>query len=160
MSLSLNPSRATARRLATAFAGGALAAAVVITPAAAYDGPRDDSRTTTQNGGDNRGDGRDNGQGNGNGQNNGRDDNRRDDPRDSGRYRGVVTADKLALRSAPDRGSRVIRYAHRGEVVSIRCKTAGPSVKGNPLWYLLADGTWAWGAARSIDNLGPAPRWC
>ncbi|MEU0168415.1 hypothetical protein ABZ214_23660 [Streptomyces iakyrus] len=22
------------------------------------------------------------------------------------------------------------------------------------------DGTWAWGAARYIDNIGPAPRWC
>ncbi|MCT9144667.1 SH3 domain-containing protein [Streptomyces violarus] len=75
-------------------------------------------------------------------------------------YRGIVTADTLALRSAPNRGSRIIRFAHRGDIVKIFCKTPGQTVQGNPLWYLLADGTWAWGAARFIDNIGPAPRWC
>ncbi|MEZ0160787.1 SH3 domain-containing protein [Streptomyces griseorubens] len=79
---------------------------------------------------------------------------------DQGQYRGVVTAQKLALRSAPNRGSQVIRYAHKGEVVSIFCKVPGGTVDGNPLWYLLTDGTWAWGPARHIDNIGPAPRWC
>lgn len=54
----------------------------------------------------------------------------------------------------------MIRVAHRGEIVSIFCKTAGQNVQGNPLWYLLTDGTWAWGAARYIDNIGAAPRWC
>src|SRR5690606_35048298 len=81
-------------------------------------------------------------------------------PGDQGEYRGVVTADRLALRSAPTRGSQVIRYAHRGQIVSIFCKVPGDNVNGNPLWYLLTDGTWAWGAARYIDNIGPAPRWC
>ncbi|MBE8472603.1 SH3 domain-containing protein [Streptomyces justiciae] len=75
-------------------------------------------------------------------------------------YRGVVTASTLNLRSAPNRGSQIIRTAHRGEVVSIFCKTPGQTVGGNPLWYLLTDGTWAWGAARYIDNIGAAPRWC
>ncbi|MFF7771211.1 SH3 domain-containing protein [Streptomyces massasporeus] len=79
---------------------------------------------------------------------------------DSGLYRGVVTANTLALRSAPNRGSQIIRYAHRGDEVRIFCKTGGETVQGNPLWYLLTDGTWAWGAARYIDNIGPAPRWC
>ncbi|MCX4569162.1 SH3 domain-containing protein [Streptomyces viridodiastaticus] len=79
---------------------------------------------------------------------------------DQGAYRGVVTAQKLALRSAPNRGSQVIRYAHKGDVVSIFCKVPGDHVDGNPLWYLLTDGTWAWGPARYIDNIGPAPRWC
>ncbi|MFD0317282.1 SH3 domain-containing protein [Streptomyces flavalbus] len=75
-------------------------------------------------------------------------------------YKGVVTASTLLLRSAPNRGSQVIRTAHRGEIVKIYCKTVGQNVNGNPLWYLLTDGTWAWGAARYIDNIGPAPRWC
>ncbi|MFE2195134.1 SH3 domain-containing protein, partial [Streptomyces olivaceus] len=83
-----------------------------------------------------------------------------DGRQEQGRYRGVVTAERLALRTSPARGSDVIRYARRGEVVSIYCKTPGDTVKGNPLWYLLTDGTWAWGAARYIDNVGPAPRWC
>lgn len=75
-------------------------------------------------------------------------------------YKGVVTAGKLNLRSAPNRGSRIIRTAHKGEIVRIYCKTGGQTVNGNPLWYLLTDGTWAWGAARYIDNIGAAPRWC
>ncbi|WP_443045645.1 SH3 domain-containing protein [Streptomyces sp. HUCO-GS316] len=64
------------------------------------------------------------------------------------------------MRSAPNRGGQIIRYAERGEVVSIFCKTPGENIDGNPLWYLLTDGTWAWGAARYIDNIGAAPRWC
>ncbi|MBD0843524.1 MULTISPECIES: SH3 domain-containing protein [unclassified Streptomyces] len=75
-------------------------------------------------------------------------------------YKGVVTADTLLLRSAPNRGGQVIRTAHRGEIVKIFCKTSGENIKGNPLWYLLTDGTWAWGSARYIDNIGAAPRWC
>ncbi|MFI2644777.1 SH3 domain-containing protein [Streptomyces sp. NPDC018610] len=76
-------------------------------------------------------------------------------------YRGRVTArGGLALHSRPDRGSQVLRVARQGEVVWIYCKTPGQNVRGNNLWYLLADGTWAWGAARFIDNIGPAPRWC
>ncbi|WP_369172353.1 SH3 domain-containing protein [Streptomyces sp. R28] len=73
---------------------------------------------------------------------------------------GRVTANTLLLRSAPNRGSQVIRVVHRGDIVRIFCKTPGQRVQGNPLWYLLADGTWAWGAARYIDNIGAAPRWC
>ncbi|MEV2215878.1 SH3 domain-containing protein [Streptomyces sp. NPDC050997] len=74
--------------------------------------------------------------------------------------RGRVTASTLALRARPDRGGQIIRYAHRGEIVSIFCKTGGEKVDGNRLWYLLTDGTWAWGAARYIDTIGSAPRWC
>jgi hypothetical protein len=33
-------------------------------------------------------------------------------------------------------------------------------VRGNPVWYLLTNGTWAWGSARYIANVGPAPRSC
>ena len=38
--------------------------------------------------------------------------------------------------------------------------TPGQSVQGNNLWYLLPDGTWAWGAAHYIDVTGREPRWC
>ncbi|MFL9655843.1 SH3 domain-containing protein [Streptomyces sp. PB17] len=132
------------RGLATALAAGALATAVAVTPAVANDERGGDTGSTSAvtgggNGGSEwGGDGR----------------------QEQGRYRGVVTAQRLALRTSPSRGSDVIRYARRGEVVSIYCKTPGDRVKGNPLWYLLTDGTWAWGAARYIDNIGPAPRWC
>ena len=74
--------------------------------------------------------------------------------------RGRVTAGTLLLRSAPDRGSEVIRVVHRGDHVRIFCKTRGESVQGNRNWYLLADGTWAWGSARYIETVGRSPRWC
>ncbi|MDH6607352.1 hypothetical protein M2164_002987 [Streptomyces sp. SAI-208] len=74
--------------------------------------------------------------------------------------RGVVTASSLALRSAPNRGGQIIRWAERGEVVRIFCRTNGQSVQGNRQWYLLTDGTWAWGSARYIRTIGTAPRWC
>ncbi|MFC5855449.1 SH3 domain-containing protein [Streptomyces chlorus] len=64
------------------------------------------------------------------------------------------------MRTSPDRGAKVIRYAHKGEVVSIYCRAGGDTVQGHPLWYLVIDGRiWTWGAARHIDSIGPAPRW-
>ena len=75
-------------------------------------------------------------------------------------YRGVVTASSLALRSAPNRGGQIIRYANRGEIVTVFCRTNGQNVQGNRQWYLLTDGTWAWGSARYIRDLGPSPRRC
>ncbi|GAA4980076.1 MULTISPECIES: SH3 domain-containing protein [Streptomyces] len=137
------------RGLATALAAGALATAVAVAPAVANDGRGGDAGSTSAvTGAGNRG-------GNGGDEWGGG-----DGRQEQGRYRGVVTAQRLALRTSPTRGSDVIRYARRGEVVSIYCKTPGDRVQGNPLWYLLTDGTWAWGAARYIDNIGPAPRWC
>lgn len=133
--------RSALARLAIATAAGALAVTAAVTPAAADDDVREggdpgSSRPPTAF--DQQGDQR--------------------DPR---LYTGVVTArGGLLLRSRPDRGSQVIRRAREGEIVSIFCKTAGDNVRGNPLWYLLTDGTWAWGPARYIDNIGPAPRWC
>ncbi|MFD0439175.1 SH3 domain-containing protein [Streptomyces chartreusis] len=73
--------------------------------------------------------------------------------------RGRVTASSLLLRSAPNRGSQVIRVVHQGDIVRIFCRTQGESVQGNRFWYLLADGTWAWGSARYIETRH-TPRWC
>jgi hypothetical protein len=79
---------------------------------------------------------------------------------DNRRSRGRVTASELLLRSAPTRASQVIRVVHRGDIVSIFCRTSGQNVQGNTHWYLLTDGTWAWGSARYIETIGAAPRWC
>ncbi|MGW0496603.1 SH3 domain-containing protein [Streptomyces sp. NPDC003007] len=125
-------------RICIAAAAGLLAAAAAVTPAAAYD----DWDPSGGNGNSHHDPSGGNGQ------------------HDPSLHKGVVTADTLALRSAPNRGSQIIRYAHRGDVVRIYCKTGGETVQGNPLWYLLTDGTWAWGAARYIDTIGPAPRRC
>ncbi|WP_399888817.1 SH3 domain-containing protein [Streptomyces sp. BBFR51] len=149
------------RGLATALAAGALATAVAVTPAAASDERGGGSGSAPGLASGENGTGNGTGSSGGNGGGNAGDQWGGSDGRqEQGRYRGVVTADRLALRTSPTRGSDVIRYARRGEVVSIYCKTPGDRVKGNPLWYLLTDGTWAWGAARYIDNIGPAPRWC
>ncbi|MFH8799926.1 SH3 domain-containing protein [Streptomyces sp. NPDC017936] len=75
-------------------------------------------------------------------------------------YKGVVTARQLLLRSEPNRGGRVIRVALKGDVVTVYCKQTGQRVDGNPWWYRLTDGAWAWGSARHIRDLGPSPRRC
>ncbi|MCX3063826.1 SH3 domain-containing protein [Streptomyces beihaiensis] len=76
-------------------------------------------------------------------------------------YKGRVVANGgLNLRDAPTRGSRIVRWEPYGAIVPIFCKTGGQNVRGNYLWYLLTDGTWAWGSAKYIDNIGAAPRWC
>ncbi|MGX2994566.1 SH3 domain-containing protein [Streptomyces sp. JNUCC 64] len=76
-------------------------------------------------------------------------------------YKGRITARSgLLLRDSPTRGSRVLRKEPHGAIVSIYCKTRGDRVEGNDLWYLLTDGTWAWGAAHYIDNIGKVPHYC
>ncbi|MEU0424258.1 SH3 domain-containing protein [Streptomyces canus] len=138
-------------RLSIAVAAGALAVTALAAPAVAGDDPDDprDDWGQSQNQGQTQNQGQGQGQGQGQNQNH--------NPRLS---RGVVTASSLALRSAPNRGGQIIRWADRGEVVSIFCKTNGQSVQGNRQWYLLTDGTWAWGPARYIRTIGTAPRWC
>lgn len=81
--------------------------------------------------------------------------------RDSRFYRGVVVARRgVALRSRPDWDSRVLRVARPGEFVWIFCRTPGWDLYGDRTWYLLADRAWAWAPARSIESIGPTPRWC
>ncbi|MEU9448003.1 SH3 domain-containing protein [Streptomyces sp. NPDC048277] len=83
------------------------------------------------------------------------------DNNDLGRYRGIVTApDGIWLLDQPERGSRRIRFVDRGAEVSILCRAVGDPVDGDRVWYVITDGTWAWGPARSIDTGGRTPRWC
>ncbi|KND27272.1 MULTISPECIES: SH3 domain-containing protein [Streptomyces] len=71
----------------------------------------------------------------------------------------VVARTGLILRSAPTRGGAVVRVAPYGEIVKIYCRADGQTVNGNRQWYLLVDGTWAWGSARYIDAFR-TPRTC
>ncbi|MFI0982395.1 SH3 domain-containing protein [Streptomyces sp. NPDC021093] len=75
---------------------------------------------------------------------------------------GRVTArGGLKLRDKPTRSSRIIRVEPYGATVHIFCKTTGDHVEGNNHWYLLTDGTWAWGSAQYIvPRDGHSPRWC
>ncbi|MFJ2026214.1 SH3 domain-containing protein [Streptomyces sp. NPDC087897] len=76
-------------------------------------------------------------------------------------YKGrVIAKPYLLLRDKPTRSSRIVGSVDYGTVVSIFCKTTGDNVDGNNRWYLLSDGTWAWGSARYIENIGSAPHWC
>ena len=149
--------RSVLTRLAIATAAGALVTSMAATPALADDewggddGGGGDPGFSNQDGSDQGGDWNQDGDWNQGGDN---------DSNNQRRYRGVVTARELLLRSAPNRGSQVIRVAHRGERVSIFCRTSGQSVQGNRTWYLLTDGTWAWGSARYIDTIGTTPRRC
>jgi hypothetical protein len=72
----------------------------------------------------------------------------------------VVARGGVALRSRPDRGSRVLRIARPGEIVWIFCRTLSRDAHGSHGWYLLADRAWAWVPARAIENIGRTPRWC
>lgn len=133
-------------RLPIAVAACALAVTALATPAVADDEWGGDPQSAS---GNHQNQNQNQGQGQGQNQN-----------QNQRLARGVVTASSLALRSAPNRGGQIIRWADRGEVVSIFCRTNGQSVQGNRQWYLLTDGTWAWGSARYIRTIGTAPRWC
>ncbi|MGW0951829.1 SH3 domain-containing protein [Streptomyces sp. NPDC002405] len=147
--------RSPLTRLAMAAATGALLPTVAVAPAAADDGGRSGHRTAAARHGTTPEHGTPHRPGTA-GQDGGAPDHRH--PRF---YRGVVTArGGLALRTHPDRDSRVLQAARPGRVVWIHCKTLGRRVNGNRVWYLLSDGIWAWGSARHIANIGPSPRWC
>ncbi|MFE9248216.1 SH3 domain-containing protein [Streptomyces sp. NPDC007088] len=72
----------------------------------------------------------------------------------------VVARGGLLLRDAPTRDSAVIRHVPYGATVRIYCRTSGDTVDQDTTWYLLTDGTWAWGSARYVKTVGAAPRWC
>ncbi|MFG1667539.1 SH3 domain-containing protein [Streptomyces sp. Y7] len=152
-------------RLAISMAAGILAAAAAATPAVADDewGSQTGESSESQGGDWGGGQGGDGGVQGGDGGVQGGDgggDWSQGGNQSQQFTRGRVTASTLLLRSAPNRGSQVIRVVHQGDIVRIFCKTPGESVQGNRTWYLLADGTWAWGSARYIETLGRTPRWC
>ncbi|MBR8643723.1 SH3 domain-containing protein [Streptomyces tuirus] len=143
-------------RLSIAAAASVLAVAAAVTPAVADDDWGAGGDQSAGNDWNSGGDGNNDWNSGGNGNTGGNGDHHHD-PRTT---RGVVTANTLALRSAPNRGSQIIRFAHRGDVVHIFCKWEGERVQGDPTWYLLTDGTWAWGSGRFIDPIDRKPRRC
>ncbi|OEV05814.1 hypothetical protein AN216_02280 [Streptomyces oceani] len=72
----------------------------------------------------------------------------------------VIARTGLNVRTGPSQNYRVIDTLEHGEYVQIKCKVNGQWIDGNPRWYKLADGKWAWASARYIKNIGPAPHWC
>ncbi|UFQ18035.1 MULTISPECIES: SH3 domain-containing protein [Streptomyces] len=136
------PLRTTATRLGVLVAGAALAAYGATVPAAAQDDPGRNAHATGQNAHATA----------------------RKAPVTDYKapvYKGRVTAKSgLLLRDAPTRGGRVVRTEPHGKVVTIYCKTKGDRVGRTNHWYLLTDGTWAWGSANYIANIGKSPRWC
>jgi uncharacterized protein YgiM (DUF1202 family) len=72
----------------------------------------------------------------------------------------VIARAGLKIRSGPSQSYRVIGFLKHGQIVKIKCKVNGQWINGNPRWYKLADGRWAWASARYIKNIGAAPEWC
>jgi hypothetical protein len=72
----------------------------------------------------------------------------------------VIAKSGLLLRDAPHRGAKVVGSVKFGQIVHIKCKVNSDVVDGNPRWYLLTNGKWAWASARFIKNIGPAPVFC
>ncbi|MFE6777869.1 SH3 domain-containing protein [Streptomyces sp. NPDC057702] len=76
-------------------------------------------------------------------------------------YKGrVIAKSGLLIRSGPSQKHKVVGALPYGTIVNIVCKVNGQNIDGNPRWYLLDNGKWAWGAARYIANIGRAPHWC
>jgi len=75
-------------------------------------------------------------------------------------YQGKVTANGgLTIRSAPSTHTSNNGTVAKGKTVTIACKVPGSSVDGNRLWYKLSNGK-GWLAARYVDNVGKAPKYC
>lgn len=72
----------------------------------------------------------------------------------------VIARTGLKVRSGPSQNYRVTGYLKYGQTVKIKCKVNGQWIDGNPRWYKLANGQWAWASARYIANIGAAPHWC
>lgn len=75
-------------------------------------------------------------------------------------YGRVIAKTGLLVRNAPNQGGKVVGNLAKGSVVSIECKVNGQWIDGNPRWYKLSNGTYAWASARYIANIGAAPHWC
>ncbi|MEV0370120.1 SH3 domain-containing protein [Streptomyces sp. NPDC050636] len=76
-------------------------------------------------------------------------------------YKGkVVAKNGLLKRTGPSTKYKVVGSNPYNKVVKIKCKVNGESIQGNPRWYKLKDGSYAWSSARYIVNIGMAPRWC
>lgn len=75
-------------------------------------------------------------------------------------FRGrVIARTGLNVRANPNTSSRILRTLPFGRVINdIVCKVNSQVIDGNPRWYKLKSGGWV--AARYVQNIGPAPRFC
>jgi hypothetical protein len=72
----------------------------------------------------------------------------------------VINKSGLLLRSAPSHHAKVVGKLAFGTIARIKCQVNGEWLEGNPRWYLLTNGTWAWASGHYLRNIGPAPFWC
>jgi hypothetical protein len=70
----------------------------------------------------------------------------------------VIAKPSLTKRAKPTSKSAAKGTIRYGTKVDILCKTTGPKVGGNALWYQLTNGRWV--TARYVDNLGRVPEYC
>lgn len=76
-------------------------------------------------------------------------------------YRGKVISKKpLMVRNKPSKKGKIVGKLRPGQKIAIICKVNGDVIDGNPRWYKLPRGGYAWASARYIKNIGPAPHTC
>uniref|UniRef100_UPI0035D79633 SH3 domain-containing protein n=1 Tax=Bacillus thuringiensis TaxID=1428 RepID=UPI0035D79633 len=68
----------------------------------------------------------------------------------------VISQTSQNIRSAPATQSTIVGSVPSGGTVSIACQVEGEIVGGNPLWYLLSNGS-GWMSARYIATQGSVP---
>ncbi|MBA0051658.1 SH3 domain-containing protein [Streptomyces sp. AJS327] len=131
--------QSTLSKLSLSLAGGAVATVTAIAPATAVthdaantSAPRASvTQSTPQKGGDHR------------------------------YYKGkVISKLPLMIRNKPNQHGKIIGKLRPGQIVAIICKVKGQVIDGNPRWYKLPAGGYAFASARYIKNIGPAPHWC
>ena len=70
----------------------------------------------------------------------------------------VQTTSTVNLRQgAPSTTAPVLRKAQPGTTLAVSAIVAGDSVEGNPLWYKVAEGAFAWSGGCGPFKAGPAP---
>ncbi|MGW1107864.1 SH3 domain-containing protein, partial [Streptomyces sp. NPDC002540] len=68
----------------------------------------------------------------------------------------VISHTSQNIRSAPDTQSEIVGSVPSGGTVSIACQVEGEIIGGNPLWYLLSNGS-GWMSAHFIVTQGSVP---
>ncbi|WP_329121959.1 hypothetical protein [Streptomyces sp. NBC_01465] len=68
----------------------------------------------------------------------------------------VTSRTELHVRKSATTASASVKELRPGSVISLYCKKNGQSVGGNPIWYMLGDGS-GWVSARYVDNLSIVP---
>ncbi|NGN68776.1 SH3 domain-containing protein [Streptomyces sp. A7024] len=74
-----------------------------------------------------------------------------------GAAKGKVVARSLHVRSGVDTKAKIVGRVRGGQILQLECKTPGQNVRGNRLWYKIANVDSQWVSARYVKNLNRVP---